>query len=221
MSHDIDDSTGQAAMAYVGAEPWHGLGEKLPPGQPIEVWKQAARLDWRIQMVPVQYQFEGRARVMAERFVLTRDDTGSALSVVSGDYQVVQPAEVLEFYRDLVAQRHYTLETAGALDGGRKVWAPVKLWVRPQAIRESTLSPMTFPLGCLIGLILTKGAPAIRCTRCAPLMIYFVSLRCFLLCISCLKIRGAQRLNWFGYLNCQCAGSASGFWQTCAGRVSR
>ena len=126
MSHDIDDSTGEPAMAYVGAEPWHGLGEKLPPGQPIEVWKQAARLDWRIQMVPVQYQFEGRSRVMPERFVLTRDDTGSALSVVSGDYQVVQPAEVLEFYRDLVAQRHYTLETAGALDGGRKVWALAK-----------------------------------------------------------------------------------------------
>ena len=126
MSHDIDDSTGQPAMAYVGAEPWHGLGEKLPAGQPIEVWKQAARLDWTIQMVPVQYQFDGRSRVMPERFVLTRSDTGSALSVVSGDYQVVQPAEVLEFYRDLVAQRHYTLETAGALDGGRKVWALAK-----------------------------------------------------------------------------------------------
>lgn len=126
MSHDIDDSTGQPAMAYVGEAPWHGLGEKLPPGQSIDAWKRAARLDWTIQMVPVQYQFEGRTRMMPERFVLTRDDTGAALSVVSGDYQVVQPAEVLEFYRDLVAQRHYTLETAGALDGGRKVWALAK-----------------------------------------------------------------------------------------------
>ena len=44
MSHDIDDSTGQPAMAYVGEEPWHGLGEKLPAGQSIDVWKQAARL---------------------------------------------------------------------------------------------------------------------------------------------------------------------------------
>jgi phage/plasmid-like protein (TIGR03299 family) len=123
MSHDIDDSTGQPAMAYVGEEPWHGLGEKLPAGQSIDVWKRAARLDWTIQMVPVQYQYAGRNRVMPQRFVLTRSDTGGALSVVSADYQVVQPEEVLEFYRDLVAQRHYTLETAGALDGGRKVWA--------------------------------------------------------------------------------------------------
>lgn len=113
-------------MAYVGEEPWHGLGEELPPGQPIEVWAEAARLNWRIQMLPVHYQFQDRVRIMPERFVLARDDTGSALSIVSADYQVVQPKEVLEFYRDLVAERHYKLETAGALDGGRKVWALAK-----------------------------------------------------------------------------------------------
>ena len=39
MSHDIDESTGQPAMAYVGAEPWRGLGETLPAGQSIEVWE--------------------------------------------------------------------------------------------------------------------------------------------------------------------------------------
>lgn len=123
MAHDLDHSTGLPAMAYVGAEPWHGLGEKLPPGQPIERWVEAARLSWRIQMLPVQYQFQNRLHVVPERFVLARDDTGSALSVVSADYQVVQPREILEFYRDLVQERQYTLETAGALDGGRKVWA--------------------------------------------------------------------------------------------------
>lgn len=126
MSHDIDHSTGRPAMAYVGEEPWHGLGEKLPPGQSIETWVEAARLNWRIQTLPVQYQFQDRLRIMPDRFVLARDDTGAALSVVSADYQVVQPKEILEFYRDLVAERHYTLETAGALDGGRKVWALAK-----------------------------------------------------------------------------------------------
>jgi phage/plasmid-like protein (TIGR03299 family) len=60
---------------------------------------------------------------MPKRYVLARSDTGAALSVVSNTYLVVQPKEVLEFYRDLVESRNYTLETAGALDGGRKVWA--------------------------------------------------------------------------------------------------
>ena len=36
MPHDIDDSTGKPAMAYVGEKPWHGLGEKLPRGERIE-----------------------------------------------------------------------------------------------------------------------------------------------------------------------------------------
>ena len=123
MSHDLDESTGKPAMAYVGERPWHGLGEALPPDQDIETWVKAARLDWGIEMLPVNYQMGGRNHVMPERFVLARSDTQAALSVVSGDYRVVQPKEVLEFYRDLVEERHYQLETAGALDGGRKVWA--------------------------------------------------------------------------------------------------
>lgn len=60
---------------------------------------------------------------MDNRFVLMRSDTEEALSVVSGDYHMVQPKEVLEFYRDLVATCGYSLETAGALNGGKKVWA--------------------------------------------------------------------------------------------------
>lgn len=123
MSHDLDESTGKPAMAYVGERPWHGLGEKLPPDQGIDTWVKAARLDWEIAMLPVNYQMDGQNHVMRDRFVLARSDTQAALSVVSGDYQVVQPKEVLEFYRDLVDERHYKLETAGALDGGRKVWA--------------------------------------------------------------------------------------------------
>jgi len=110
-------------MAYVGETPWHGLGERLPAGQDIEKWVSSARLSWEIRMLPVRYQFDGKTLLMPERAVLVRSDTGAALSVVSNDYQVVQPKEILEFYRDLVATRHYTLETAGALDGGRKVWA--------------------------------------------------------------------------------------------------
>jgi phage/plasmid-like protein (TIGR03299 family) len=43
--------------------------------------------------------------------------------VVSQRYQVVQPREVLEFYRDLTEVSGYELETAGVLKGGRKFWA--------------------------------------------------------------------------------------------------
>jgi phage/plasmid-like protein (TIGR03299 family) len=123
LPHEIDLSTGEPAIAYVGEEPWHGLGEKLAEGASIEEWLRAARLRWELKRLPVQYLVEGRVRTMDDRFVLARSDTHAALSVVSGDYQIVQPRAVLEFYRDLMDDYGYTLETAGALDHGRKVWA--------------------------------------------------------------------------------------------------
>lgn len=55
--------------------------------------------------------------------VLYRSDTKAPLSVVSGRYQVVQPQQVLEFYRDLTEVSGYELETAGVLKAGRKFWA--------------------------------------------------------------------------------------------------
>lgn len=123
MPHEIDFSTGKPAIAYVGEKPWHELGEKLEPGASIESWLRAARLEWKLERLPVQYLVDGRIRTMENRFVLVRNDTHAALSVVSEDYQIVQPPEVLEFYRNLVEKCGYTLETAGALDSGRKVWA--------------------------------------------------------------------------------------------------
>jgi phage/plasmid-like protein (TIGR03299 family) len=115
-------------MAYVGATPWHGLGNLLSPKQPLEVWQQEAGMNWQIQESPVHFMADaaghlGTIHTFPEQKVLYRSDTKAALSVVSQRYQVVQPREVLEFYRDLTERSGYELETAGVLKGGRKLWA--------------------------------------------------------------------------------------------------
>lgn len=115
-------------MAYVGQTPWHGLGHQLPAQQPIEVWAQQAGMDWEIRETPVRF-ITGTAGTLGaiESFpdnkVLFRSDTNAPLSVVSQRYQVVQPREILEFYRDLTEISGFELETAGILKGGRKFWA--------------------------------------------------------------------------------------------------
>lgn len=43
--------------------------------------------------------------------------------MVSQRYKVVQPREVLEFYRDLSEVAGFELETAGVLKAGRRFWA--------------------------------------------------------------------------------------------------
>jgi phage/plasmid-like protein (TIGR03299 family) len=116
-------------MAYVGAEPWHGLGNKLAPKQPLEVWASAAGMNWRIDEAEVRYVAGnghsplGAIHAFPEQKVLYRSDTKAPLSVVSARYQVVQPSEILEFYRDLTEVGGYELETAGVLKEGRKLWA--------------------------------------------------------------------------------------------------
>jgi phage/plasmid-like protein (TIGR03299 family) len=114
-------------MAYAGDEPWHGLGKKLHAQQPIDVWKTLAGMDWQIEASDVRY-LTGNAnlgviRAYPEQKVLYRSDTKAPLAVVSKRFQVVQPGEILEFYRDLTAMGGFALETAGVLREGRKFWA--------------------------------------------------------------------------------------------------
>jgi len=116
-------------MAYIGGTPWHGLlGNRLTQKQPLEVWQREAGMNWQIQESPVHFKADtvgnlGTIHSLPEQKVLYRSDTKAPLSVVSNRYQVVQPREVLEFYRDLTEVSGYELETAGVLKGGRKFWA--------------------------------------------------------------------------------------------------
>ena len=114
-------------MAYAGEKPWHGLGNKLTTLQPLDVWKRQAGMDWMIEESEVRYitgnHTVGAIHSFPEQKVLYRSDTKRPLAVVSKRFQVVQPEEVLEFYRDLTEDAGFELETAGVLREGRKFWA--------------------------------------------------------------------------------------------------
>ena len=114
-------------MAYAGEKPWHGLGNMLTTLEPLDVWKRQAGMDWMIEESEVRYitgnHTVGAIHTFPEQKVLYRSDTKRPLAVVSKRFQVVQPEEVLEFYRDLTEHAGFELETAGVLKEGRKFWA--------------------------------------------------------------------------------------------------
>lgn len=115
-------------MAYAGDRPWHGLGNRLAAQQSVDVWKQQAGMDWKIEQSEVRYitgsnNHVGVINAFPEQKVLYRSDTKLPLAVVSRRFQIVQPGEILEFYRDLTACNGFELETAGVLREGRKFWA--------------------------------------------------------------------------------------------------
>lgn len=135
MAHELAFVNGKASIAYVGEKPWHGMGQVLTKDAPIEKWVVDSGLDYQIEQspclfnIPTDSKKKSTAQTIdlgqfANRKVLYRSDTKSALSVVSDSYNIVQPKEVLEFFRDLVAAGgNMHLETAGALFGGTRYWA--------------------------------------------------------------------------------------------------
>jgi len=129
MAHELTErENGFVEMAFVGETPWHGLGQTLEADATIEQWQVAAGMDWTIESSPVAYGTgQGVMKTPLEIFegqnVLYRSDTKMPLSVVSNRYKAVQPLEVLEFFRDLVAENGFKINTAGTLKGGKHLWA--------------------------------------------------------------------------------------------------
>lgn len=126
MSHELTiRSNGLAEMAFAGEGAWHGLGQRVERGAAIEEWATAAGMDWSIKRSKVRYATSPNADFLVDEanHVLFRSDSKAPLAVVSNKFKVVQPREVLEFFRDLADGNGFDIETAGTLFGGRKFWA--------------------------------------------------------------------------------------------------
>lgn len=128
MAHELSKVDGRYEMAYFGEKPWHLCGAEIPEGADIEEWVRLAHMDWEIQRAAVNYpvvtdDLSVDMKLVPDRHVLYRSDNKNPLSIVSSSYKIVQPREVIEFYKDLVGAAGLRLETAGVLFGGKRFWA--------------------------------------------------------------------------------------------------
>lgn len=117
-------ANGKAEMAYVGAAPWHRLGQELKQGASLKEWTQAAGFDFDVLPAEVLYKpaNEKAVKKVDDRVVLYRSDSHEPLSIVSTEYKVVQPQDILKYFNDLVQKGGFSLETAGTLFGGKQFW---------------------------------------------------------------------------------------------------
>lgn len=134
--HNLDFSTGKAAIAFLGSrnDIWHRHGQEMKPGQSIQEWAKQAGLDYEGIKVPALAALEGprfdhipaeeRFKVVDNRCFVVRSDNGHPLGYVSDGYQVVQPIEVLEWFEKYIAvDDRFQLDVAGALKKGETIWA--------------------------------------------------------------------------------------------------
>lgn len=131
MAHELSiRANGKAEMAFVGDTPWHRLGQSVTKGASIGVWMKEAGMDWQANEARVTYcpavdagSVQGRVLTVPSHKVIYRSDTQEALGVVGDRYNIVQPRDVLEFFRDMTEEGGWYIHTAGVLRGGRKLWA--------------------------------------------------------------------------------------------------
>ena len=139
MAHELWEKDGKWSMAFVGDTPWHSLGQNLTKDSPLEVWAKEAMLDWHVKSAAPRFQItdfsdldadvkvrltdEGNLITFPNRKVLYRSDNAVPLSIVSDRYKPVQPLEILEFFRSLIENNNFQMETAGSLKGGQRIWA--------------------------------------------------------------------------------------------------
>ncbi len=135
MAHQLD-TISRATVSYASTRrEWHGLGQLMPIGATVEEWQKAANMDYKIQRARIRFatqplsptDYVGNLQTVDDKIVLFRNDTFAPLGVVSESYKVVQPAEVLELFREWAAAGGVTIESAGVLFGGKRYFATAKL----------------------------------------------------------------------------------------------
>lgn len=116
MAHLIGETDG---MMYVGETPWHGLGVSLPANPSIADAIKAAGLTWMVKTVPL-VTATGRP---VDACAVVRVDTDEILCHHTGKkYLPLQNDKAFDWFEPLVSNGDVSIETAGSLMEGRKVW---------------------------------------------------------------------------------------------------
>ena len=105
-------------MFYVREKPWHGLGTEVKEAPTSADALVYAGLDWIVDQKNV-YAEDGA--LISGYKVNLRSTDNATLGIVSDRYKVVQNEDAFQFTDDLLGAG-VTYETAGSLQGGRKVW---------------------------------------------------------------------------------------------------
>lgn len=111
------------SMFYVRKAPWHGLGTRVMEAPDSKGALELAGLDWRVLQEPI-YTTEGEAICGYKANV--RDSDRKVLGVVSDRYKIVQNQEAFAFTDELLGEG-VRYETAGSLQGGKRVWLLARL----------------------------------------------------------------------------------------------
>lgn len=134
MAHNIDTTLGRSAFVSARQDAWHSLGVTLPDTFTAEQAMEHGLLGgWNVRKVPVFADLgEGVRAPVPGRYAVVRnnpvaEDRIDVLGNVGEVYRVIQNEEHAALLNALVDESGAHFETAGAIDGGRRVFITMKL----------------------------------------------------------------------------------------------
>lgn len=154
---NLDTSTGTVAVLVAGAalrDHWHRLGVSVDRAcSSSEVIDLVPGLRFGVVKVPAQYVDQsGTLRSSDDTYILYRDDTGAPLSSAGRGYRPVQTADGFGALDEVLQEFGARYETAGAIDGGRKVWMqailPSGSFELPGGDKNDQLATLVLPHVC-------------------------------------------------------------------------
>lgn len=117
-------------MFSVRQTPWHRLGTVLENPPTIQEAIELSGLNWPVELKPL---FLGDGTLVTHKAVV-RGDSGNVLGIVGPRYQPLQNAEAFNWFNAFVENGEVSLETAGSLDEGRRIWVMAKISRDPSVI---------------------------------------------------------------------------------------
>lgn len=117
-------------MFSVRQTPWHRLGTVLENPPTIQEAIELSGLNWPVELKPL---FLGDGTLVTHKAVV-RGDSGNVLGIVGPRYQPLQNAEAFDWFNAFVENGEVSLETAGSLDEGRRIWVMAKIARDPSVI---------------------------------------------------------------------------------------
>ncbi len=112
-------------MFSVAETPWHNIGAVLNEAPTFAEGFKLAGLDWQVIMQSLLRADGENVDEFAKVFV--RSDTNATLSVVGPKTHILQNDKAFDFFQPFLDAKECSLETAGSLDEGRKIWVLAKI----------------------------------------------------------------------------------------------
>ena len=121
MSHEFESGF------FVSQPAWHGLGSVLNNPPSIASAIEEASLDWQVEEEPIFFGQGEELKQIESHKSLIRSTDRKVLGVVSQSYQPLQNIDAFNFFDFLIHDNDVSLEAAGSLKEGKRVWVLAKV----------------------------------------------------------------------------------------------